>query len=185
MGWLTPAIGGQLPSRREMEVCVTWKGWRGIAPGIAGARSLALSTRLRRELRAVGQCHGTQRRPHPAPPSVIVRRPGSPLSLRYRVFFFLVCRGPPAWARCTCFYICSIQLPGAMTLFVHRRRWGDAALIPGTPSALHRRDNHAGFSFASDAGRRGVAGRMGTERGKTVRTLDKAPWVRTGHHSGR
>ena len=30
-----------------------------------------------------------------------------------------------------------------------------------------------------------MAGRMGTERGETVRTLDKAPWVRTDHHSGR
>ena len=26
---------------------------------------------------------------------------------------------------------------------------------------------------------------MGTERGETVRTLYKAPWVRTDHHSGR
>ena len=34
-------------------------------------------------------------------------------------------------------------------------------------------------------GRGCVAGRMGTERGETVRTLYKAPWVRTDHHSGR
>ena len=31
----------------------------------------------------------------------------------------------------------------------------------------------------------GVAGCMGTERGETVRTLHKAPWVRTDHHSSR
>jgi len=31
-----------------------------------------------------------------------------------------------------------------------------------------------------------VAGRhMGTERGETVCTLDKAPWGRADHHSGR
>ena len=30
-----------------------------------------------------------------------------------------------------------------------------------------------------------VAGRMGAERGETVRTLYKAPWVRTDHHAGR
>ena len=40
-------------------------------------------------------------------------------------------------------------------------------------------------SLASDAGGGCVAGRMGTERGETVRTLDKTPWVRTDHHSGR
>ena len=49
----------------------------------------------------------------------------------------------------------------------------------------HNDDSHADCLLHQMRGGGGVAGRMGTERGETVRTLDKAPWVRTDHHSGR
>ena len=42
------------------------------------------------------------------------------------------------------------------------------------------------MQIAFRGGGGGVAGRhMGTERGETVCTLDKAPWGRADHHSGR